>query len=266
MNETLEHGPATELPSGRGPGIDAWFQMILAELRMVSRDTSGLLIPLGLPLLILVMNGLGAADETLPELDDMSVMDVFVLPVTLVTVIAVIGIINMPSFLASYRKTGVLRRLAVTPAPPAMVLVAQVVVSVLHSLVGIVLALGVAFLAFDIEGPRDVAAAIGVMALASAAMYALGMLVAAISPTPNSAVAIGLVAFFGVMALGGGFGPRENLPAVLARVGEILPYGAASEALRAAWTDQGIQLLHLASLGGLTLLAGLLAAIVFRWE
>ncbi len=38
-----------------------------------------------------------------------------------------------------------------------MVLVAQVLVSVLHSILGIALALGVAVVAFDIEGPPQLA-------------------------------------------------------------------------------------------------------------
>lgn len=48
----------------------------------------------------------------------------FVLPLVLIMVIATIGVVNMPSFLAYYRRAGILRRLAVTPASPVMVLVA----------------------------------------------------------------------------------------------------------------------------------------------
>lgn len=254
------------LPAARRPGLNAWRQLTLAELRMVARDTSGLVIPLGMPLLILVMNGLGASDERIPELGGMSVMDAFVVPLTLVMVIGIIGIVNMPSFLTGYRKSGVLRRLAVTPAPPSMVLVSQVLVSIMHCAVGIALALGVAVAAFDVSGPRNLWVALGVVALTAAAMYALGMLVAAISPTPNSSVAIGLVAFFATMALGGGFGPRENLPDVLARVGEVLPFGAGVEALSAAWIGQTPDLLHLASLAGCIVVSSLIAARFFRWE
>lgn len=257
---------APTLPPARRPGIDAWVQLTLAEMRMVVRDTAGLVIPIGLPLLILVMNGMGASDETVAELDGMSVMDAFVMPLTLVMVIAVIGIINMPSFLSLYRKGGVLRRLAVTPASPSMVLVAQVLVSFFHSLIGMALALGVAVAAFDISGPRNLGSAVGILVLGAIAMYAVGMLVAAISPTPNAAIAIGLVSFFATMALGGGFGPRENLPDWLARVGEVLPFGAAVDALSAAWTGQTPELLHLGSLVACILVSSLVAARFFRWD
>jgi ABC-2 type transport system permease protein len=254
------------LPPPRSPGLGAWLQLTGAEMRMVARDTAGLVIPIGLPLLLLVMNGLGTGREPIPELGGRSALDAVVLPLTLTMVVAVVGIVNMPSFLASYRKTGVLRRLAVTPCPPAMVLVAQVLTSIAHSLVGIGLAVGVAVVAFDVEGPRRLGVALGVLALAAAAMYAVGMVVAAVSPTPNSAIAIGLVAFFLTLALGGGFGPVDALPEGLARVGEALPFGAASAALQAAWVGDAVELRHLGALAGVTGLSAALAAWRFRWD
>jgi ABC-2 type transport system permease protein len=234
---------------------------------MVVRDTAGLVIPLGLPLLILAMQGLSAqATAPIPELEGLRAFDVFVVPLTLVMVTAVIGIVNMPSFLATYRTTGVLRRLAVTPAHPMMVLVAQVVVSVVQSAVGIALALAVATLAFDLSAPRDLLLTAGVLLLTAATMYAVGMLLAALAPTANAAVAIGLVVFLAIMAVGGGFGSPDNLPAWLARIGELLPFGAALQSLRAAWTGAMPDALHLGSLTVTTLIASLLAVRLFRWE
>ena len=73
-----------------------------------------------------------------------------------------------------------------------------------------------------------------------AALYAVGMVVAAVAPTPNSAVAIGLIVFFAFGALGGLFGGRGGLPDPLARVGELLPFGATVEVLSAAWAGAAI--------------------------
>src|SRR5690606_15538093 len=125
-------------------------------------------------------------------------------------VIAMIGVVNMPSFLAVYRTSGVLRRLSVTPVHPAMVLVAQVITSVVQTAIGVALALTVGRLAFGLHAPRNLWAAIGVFVLAAAAMYALGMLVAAIAPTANASVAIGLATFFAMGAVGGMFGSTDN--------------------------------------------------------
>ncbi|MFC7876978.1 ABC transporter permease [Isoptericola sp. NPDC057391] len=249
------------------PGAGAWLALTVAEARMVARDTAGLVIPLGMPLLILVMNGLAPGlDQVVPGTGGRTALDVYVLPLTLTMVVATVGVINMPSFLAYYRRTGVLKRLGVTPASPAMVLGAQAFVGVAQILLGIALALGVAFAWLGASPPAGPWVGAAVLALTIAAMYAVGMLVAAVAPTPGSSVAIGLVAFFALGALGGMFGSRENLPDALATLGGWLPFGAAVDALGAAWAGVAVPGSALVGLAVSTVVAGAAAAAWFRWE
>lgn len=196
----------------------------------------------------------------------MTALDLYVLPLVLVIMVATIGIINMPSFLAYYRRSGILRRLAVTPASPFMVLAAQAIVSALQIIAGIAVASTVAALAFGANPPVDLAAALGVLALAMAALYGVGLIVAAIAPTPNAAVALGLVAFFALGALGGMFGGREALPDPVAEVGGWLPFGAAVEALTAAWAGVPVPIGQLLSLGITVVIGAVTAALLFRWS
>lgn len=245
----------------------AWALLTWTEGKLVVRDTAGLIVPLGLPVLIMVMNGVGSAADTGTERHrGLPALDAYVVPMTIVMVVALIGMVNMPAVLAAYRRTGVLRRLSVTPAHPALVLIAQVLVSLVQTLVGVALALLVARLAFEVSMPRGTFTAIGVFCLVTAAMYALGMVVAALAPSPNAAVALGLVLFFATMAVGGGFGPRENLPDWLAALGEHLPFGAGLEALSDSWTGASPAPAHLGVLIGTTALAGAVAAKTFRWD
>ena len=267
---TTSHAPTTRTgsatPSASGPGPRAWVALVAAEARMVVRDTAGLVMPFGMPLLILVMYGIGEATEiVVPGSGGRTAFDVFVVPVVLAIVVGIIGVVNMPSFLAAYRRTGVLKRLSVTPASPAMVLVAQVVVSAAQTALGVAVALVVAATAFDARMPASPGAALGVLALTAAAMYAVGMLVAAVSPTPNAALALGLVAFFAFGATGGMFGDVSNLPEPVARLGEMLPFGAAVQALGDAWAGQPVEAAHLAALGGTVVVCSLVAARFFRW-
>lgn len=261
VNDSLATRP---LPAPHRPGVRALGALVMAESKMVIRDTAGLVVPLGLPILILVMNGLSIQDATFA--DGRSVMDSYVLPVVAAVVMATIGVINMPSFLALYRKGLVLARLEMTPVSPALVLVAQVIVSALQTVVGIAIALVTATMFFDASLPQAPWLTLGVFALVAAAMYAVGMMVAAISPTPNSAVAIGLVAFFGMAAIGGMFGPPENLPDALAQVGSVLPFGAGVEALSAAWNGQVPPTATLLSLAVAVVVPSAIAARWFRWS
>jgi ABC-2 type transport system permease protein len=262
MTDTL----IPRLPEVR-PGVRAWFTMAVAEAKMVARDTAGLIVPIGMPVLILVMNGAqGGAETVIPGTGGRTAFDLYLLPLTLAFVVAMVGVVNMPSFLATYRRTGVLRRLGVTPASPVMVLVAQAVVGIAQILVGLALTLGVAFVAYGAHAPAAPWTAAGVLALAIAAMYAVGMLVAAVSPTPQSSVAIGLVAFLGMAAVGGLFGGRQNLPDAVADIGGVLPFGATVDALGAAWTGAPVPASAVVGLVVATLVGTLLSALWFRWE
>lgn len=248
----------------RRPGPRAWLVMIRSEAKMVLRDTAGMIMPIALPLLILVMSATSASQEVI--VNGRTALDLFVLPLALTIIIAFIGIINMPSFLAYYRRSGILRRLAVTPASPAMVLVAQMVVSLIQAALGLVLALGLAVLAFGANPPVHLWTALGVFLLAMLAMYALGMTVAAVAPTPNAAVAIGLVLFLGFGAAGGLFGGLQSLPEAIRPLADWLPFGASVQALGSAWAGGTVELVHWLSLGATSGLGFGVAAWLFRWE
>ncbi|WP_221584137.1 ABC transporter permease [Microbacterium sp. G2-8] len=255
-----------DIPRPKAPGIRAWTQLTLAEMRTVARDTAGLIVPIGMPSLFLIVNGMAVSGETLPGTGGRSVLEVFVLPLMLVMVIALVGVVNMPSFLATYRKEGLLTRLAATPVRPAMVLGAQVITSFVQTAVGIGIATTISFLAFDIVGPVDVAATVGVLLLVCAAMYALGMVVAAVSPTANASVAIGLVAFFALGAVGGLFGGAQNLPDVVRTIGEWTPFGAGVTALQHAWLGEPVPGSALIALAAVAVVGSVVSMRLFRWR
>ncbi|MGP9537738.1 ABC transporter permease [Brachybacterium sp. AOP43-C2-M15] len=263
---TADRTPTALTPSVRAhrPGLRSLLIMVRSETKMVCRDVAGLITPLGLPLLILLTSASAASQEVI--VDGRTALDLFVMPLVVVMVLAIIGVLNMPSFLAYYRRSGILRRLAVTPASPMMVLVAQTIVSVLQSVIGIGVAAGVAVVAFGANPPIHGAAALGAVALTAAAMYAVGMIVAAVAPSPSSAVAIGLVGFLGLGALGGMFGGRDALPEPVAEIGALLPFGAGVDALSAAWAGQAIEASSLLALAVTIVVGAAVAALLFRWE
>lgn len=138
--------------------------------------------------------------------------------------------------------------------------------SVLQAAVGIAAALTVAISAFDAHPSVHLGAGLCVFVLAMAAMYAVGMVVAAVAPTPNAAVAIGLTAFFAIGALGGMFGGRDALPDAVATIGECLPFGAAVQSMSAAWMGAAVEPVHLVSLGATTAVGTAVSAMLFRWD
>ena len=249
----------------RRPGPHAWAMMIVAEGKSITRDYAGMLLPLVLPLLVLVTSASMAANEPIGD-TGFTAFEVFVLPIVLTMVMAYVGLLNMPSYLSSYRKTGVLRRLGTTPASPLMVLVAQVVASAILALVGIALALAAAFLFFDAIAPSSILVVMGACLLVMACMYGIGMIVASLAPTTNSAIAMGILLFLGLGALGGMFGGRSLLPDALADISGYLPFGAGADLIGAAWVGQPVDAGML-----LPLLVAIVASVgisvaFFRWE
>lgn len=250
----------------RRPGVVAWLRMFQAEAKTISRDMTNLLLPVGLPLLLLVMFGMSIDDLSQEVSPGVTVMDVYVLPVTITMVIAMVAVMTFSSYIATYRKSKILRRLAVTPASPAMVLVSQLLVSFVLVLVGIAIAYGAAAVFFEANPPQDPLTAVFVLLATSAALYAVGMIVAAVSPTASAAGAIGIVVFFALGALGGMFAPVEVLPQALQDISQWLPFTAAVEAFESAWLGQTVDVQNWVVLGGTTALGAVVSIALFRWE
>src|SRR5699024_1507143 len=120
------------------PGLPSLLILARPDTKIVACDAAALGIPNGMPPLDLPTSASSASQEVI--MAGRTALDLFVLPLVAVMVLTMIGVLNMPSFLAYYRRAGILRRLAVTPVSPLMVLLAQVIVSFLHALLGIGLA------------------------------------------------------------------------------------------------------------------------------
>lgn len=254
---TLAPVPQTALPRTTG-----WLALTASEARLQWREPAGVIIPLGLPLLILVMNGMGAKAFTGAG---PRTFDTIATPVVLAMIVAITALTNLPAILVAYRKTGVLRRMSATPVSPVAVLAAQVLVNLALTAIGITLALTVATLAFDLSAPAQPLAVSLALLLGTLANYALGLVIAALAPSTNGAIGIGMVAFFGTFAAGGGFLPAERLPRWLAQLGEHTPFGAALHAMRDSWTGTGPSAYHLVLLGVLTAVLSAIAVRTFRW-
>ncbi|MGO1052741.1 ABC transporter permease [Crossiella sp. CA198] len=249
----------TPLPRSTG-----WFALTVSEAKLLWRDPGGLIIPVALPLLIMVMNGMGAKGFSPPG--GVRTFDTVATPVALGMIIATTALVNVPAVLVSYRKTGVLRRMSATPVSPLVLLGAQVLVNLALSALGITLALTVATLAFDLSAPASPLVTVIAVLLGVFANYALGVLLAALAPSANAAIGIGLGVFFATFAAGGGFLPAERLPRWLAAIGEFTPFGAMLQAVRDGWSGAGPAAPHLVVLAALGVLLTAISVRVFRWE
>ncbi|MET7706508.1 ABC transporter permease [Micromonospora sp. NPDC005413] len=244
--------------------MHAFGQILKIETRLFLRDFGSPLTTIALPLALLVVFGLiPSTRQPETQFGDLSFIQYFA-PSLLVITLAMSAVNILPTVLATYRERGVLRRLAATPASPAALLAAQLLISLATILVSAVLLVAVGRLAFDVPLPRHPLGFTLALLLGTGALLALGLLVAAVARTAKSAQAMAVPLFMAVMFFGGVYVPRFLLPDFLVRIGDYTPPGV--QALLDAWTGASPQLSHLGIMAAVALLAGVVAAKLFRWE
>ena len=246
--------------------MQALGKLTAVEARLVLRDHALVFFVFAFPLLLLtgfsLIPGFG---EPNPGLGGQSGTE-FIASIGIAMIIGLVGFSVLPTFLAGYREKGILRRLHATPVSPALLLVAQLAVGAGAALASVALVLSLGRAAFGVPLPARFGWFALVVLLGTAALLALGLVIAALAPSGRAASVIGAIVFQPSLFLAGVWVPREALPAALRRVGDLTPLGAALQAVRDTWTGLAPRPLHLGILAAYALVAGVAAARLFRWD
>jgi ABC-2 type transport system permease protein len=234
------------------------------EAKLFLRDPVTLLVAILLPTLILA--GLGsvpALREPLPMFDGLTFVGYFAPPLLAIT-ITQLGLQTLPTGLATYRERGILRRYSTTPVRPALVLLVQLLVNLVTAVLATALLVGVSVLVFGVDPPRHPVQFLLALLLGVAAVFAIGLLIAAVAPRARTATGIGALTFMVMLFFAGVYLPNFLLPEVVVQIGEFVPPGIAS--IKQSWTGAGADPLVLAVMAAIALGASALAARLFRWE
>jgi ABC-2 type transport system permease protein len=241
-------------------------QLIATEAKLVVREPIGLAFSLLLPLAIVLAFGLaGSASEPDPELANQIPLNTILPSLALALSFGMLAIFMLPGFMADYRARGILRRLSTTPMHPARLLAAQVAIQAVIALISIPLVLGLGA-ALGMNLPEQPLAVIAVAVLGGAALFAVGTLVSAVAPDPKVGYAYSATFFFPSLFFAGIWLPKEQMPGWLSRFGDFTPLGAFRESMENAFTGSAQDPLMLLTLAVTAILAGTIAARVFRWE
>lgn len=217
------------------------------------------------PVLLVVLGLIPSMREDSAELGGVRPITLY-LPIVVSMGIALFALSGLSQLFASYREKGVLRRLRTTPVAPGVMLGAQLLMATALSLVTLLVMLIIGRLAFDVDLPRNLGAFLLGYLLMASAMFAVGLLVAALAPTGRSAGAMGSLVFFPLVFFAGLWLPRAKMNEVLLKMSDVTPLGAGVQSLQDATAGHWPQLVHLAAMQGWTIVAGGLAARYFRWE
>lgn len=240
--------------------------LTITETRLFLREWMNWAFVIGLPPVLLVI--LGAVTELRqpdPELGGLRAIDLYT-PILIAMAVCFLAFTSLPTVIADYRARGILRRMRTTPVRPQAVLGAHLLMSLMMSLLTLVILLVVSSATLDVELPANLIGYLGTYLLMAAALFALGLLVAALAPSGQAASGIGTVMFFPVLFFGGLWVPREQMNETLRTISDFSPLGAGVQSLQDTTGGDWPQLMPVLVLVGWTLVAGALAARYFRWE
>jgi ABC-2 type transport system permease protein len=252
--------------SGEAIPRAAFGTLVRSEVRLAWRQPVGLVFGLGLPLVLLVVFGsIPGFRHAQANLGGATYFGVY-LPILVTLVLAALGLASLPTPVATYREQGILRRLSTTPVPPSYVLAAQLLINLCIAAGSMVVLLVLGTAVFGAGTPRSVIGLAVAVVLSAAAIFAIGLLVAAVARTGAAAGLIGAAGFFPLMFFAGLWVPRDLMPVVLRDISDWTPLGASVRALQAALQTGFPPLASLAVLAGYALVFGWLSVRFFVWQ
>jgi ABC-2 type transport system permease protein len=221
-----------------------------------------------MPLGVLLLFGATSENGLVPGRSDVRVLTLFV-PGILAFAVVVIAYGNLAATLALQRADGVLKRLRATPLHPMLYLGAQVVSTVLITLLVSVATIALGAAAF---GALPRAAAVPqllvVLALGVTCFAALGIAISAAIPTADAAGAITNGTYLPLAMVSGMFSATLQLPKAVDAAVSAFPLKALADGLRSTYDPaaSGLPVVDLLVLAAWAVAGLLIAGRWFRWD
>jgi len=248
------------LPPARG-----FAELVKVESKLTLRVPMGPILGVVVPVILLVIFN---AIPGLRQLAPGSTLTMFAqyIPVLIGLSLCVIALINLPVPMVTNRQTGVLRRFATTPAPPSWLLAAQGIVNFALVLIAIVILLAGGVLFFGVHMPAQWGGFVLSALLATAAMFAIGLLITAVAPSPQIAALVGTILLYPLLFFAGMWTPKQNLSPALQHIGNYTPLDAAVQAMDAAMQGHFPPTRPLLVMAAYAVVFSVVAIRLFRWE
>lgn len=243
-------------------------KLVRTNLLLFLREPAALFFTLVFPVLLLVVFGVIFGNEPgqfgPPGIGYMDVQ----VPALAGLVIGTVGLIGIPIGTATMRELGVFRRYRATPVRPTTIIASDVMVNLGLTLIGLILlvVLGRAMYGLQVGGSWPIVLAGFVFA--ACAFFALGYLIASLSPTARVAQTVGMGLFFPMMFVSGAAFPRQMMPETVRQVADLLPLTHVVTFLQGLWAGQPLSALgtELVWLAALLVVGTAVSARFFRWE
>ena len=237
------------------------------EAKLFLREPMSAFFTLIFPLMYLFLFGAISGNEPTPQYGGQRMIDTAIPSLTAV-IIGITGLMSTTMTMATYRESGVLRRLRTTPVSPLVVLAAQVIVVFAMTCLGMLLLIAAGMLVYHVRFEGNAFSVLGGFVLSSLSFFGIGFMLAGTMPTVRTAWVAGMVLLYPMMFLSGAFFTVDLLPAAVQKVSAFMPLTYVVNLLRGLWTGQpwGDHLLDVGVLAGMLVLGIIVSVKTFRWE
>jgi ABC-2 type transport system permease protein len=184
-----------------------------------------------------------------------------------ILVIAFIGIsISLPNTLVRDREIGWLRRVSTTPLHPSMLLAAQLIFDLILAAAAVLIVILGGVLVFGASLHVQILPFGVSLLLSIVEIFALGLVLVALTPTQTVASAVAGVVFFVLMFLSGLWVQPAQAGEPLRTIMYYSPSGAAVRALLDSVFNGSPSYAALLTMAVYTVIFGFIAIRYFRWE
>jgi ABC-2 type transport system permease protein len=237
------------------------------ELKLFLREPMAAFFTLAFPLMMLFLFGSIYGNKPSSFLGGYGMVDISV-PAYTAMIIGSSGLLSLGISIATYRETGVLKRLKATPIRPQTILGAQVAVIYLMTAAGMALLIVAGKSVYELRFGGNLLSMFAGFTLSAMSIFAIGFVLASLAPTARVAQVAGMVIFYPMIFLSGATIPRETLPEAVRLYSQVLPLTHAVTLLRGlwaggVWVDYSKEVIILVALA---ILAVFISAKTFRWE
>lgn len=213
-------------------------QLLLSEARLQTRiffrTTVAAFFTLVLPLMFLVMINFFVPDEPNATISASQ----YITPALAVFGMITATFTNLAINTSMARDEGILKRVAGTPLPMTTHLGGRIISAILVGVLSVTLMLFVGWLLFDVEIDWSVMPLFALLLILGAGTFsALGLGVAAVTPSARAAPAIANFVVLPLAFISGLFFPLENAPTWLQTVAGLLPLEPMATAAIAIFND-----------------------------
>jgi ABC-2 type transport system permease protein len=239
-------------------------ELLKVQGKLALREPYGAL-GIALPVILLVVFGLigqhvpGNVGDT-----GLTIIDLWIPTILVISFISIS--ISLPNTLVRDREIGWLRRVSTTPLHPSMLLAAQLIFDLILAAAAVLIVILGGALVFG-ASPHVQILPFGVSLLLSIAeIFALGLVLVALTPTQAAASAVAGVVFFVSMFLSGLWVQPAQVGDPLQTIMYYSPTGAAARALLDSVFNGGPSYTALLTMAVYTVIFGFIAIRYFRWE